>query len=57
MEKTNNSTNISLFDDISDLDLLKLTKFQTFLYKIIHFFKAIPKFFVDLFGYIFNFIK
>ncbi len=57
MEKTNNSTNISLFDDISDLDLLKLTKFQTFLYKIIHFFKAIPKFFVDLFGYIINFIK
>ena len=45
MEKTN-SNNISLFDDLSDLDLLKLTRFQTFLYKIIHL--ALEGYYIDL---------
>ncbi|MBO7698245.1 MAG: hypothetical protein J6S38_04315, partial [Erysipelotrichaceae bacterium] len=57
MEKTNNSKNISLFDDISDLDLLKLNKTQLFLYRLIHFFKGIPGWFVDLFKSIGNAIK
>ena len=57
MEKTNNSKNISLFDDIGDLDLLQLTKFQTILYKIIHFFKGIPNGVASLFKYIFSLIK
>ena len=49
MEKMNQSKNISLFDDIDDLQLLQLTKTQAFLYKLIHFFKGIPGWFVNLF--------
>lgn len=57
MEKTNHTKDISLFEDIGDLDLLRLTKVQTILYKIIHFFKAIPSWFVSLFKVIGAFIK
>lgn len=46
MEKTDN---INLFDDISDLDLLALNKFQKFLYDVIHFFKRIPAGLLNLF--------
>lgn len=51
----NNS--INLFEDLSGLDLLRLTKFQLFIYKLIHFFKAIPGWFVSLFIAIWNAIK
>ena len=54
MEKTNHSDQINLFDDISDLQLLNLTKFQLFLYRIIHFVKGIPAWIVNLFRYIGN---
>ena len=40
---------VNLFDDMSDLDVLRLTKGQTFLYKLIHFFKAIPGWFLKVF--------
>ena len=50
MEKTNSQ--INLFDDIDDLQLLNLTKVQLFLYKLIHFFKAIPGWFVSLFRFL-----
>ncbi len=56
MEKTNHSKNISLFDDISDLDLLQLTKVQTFFYKLIHFFKAIPGWFVRIIKHVADFV-
>ena len=48
MEKTNHSQQLNLFDDISDLQLLNLTKFQLFLYKLIHFIKGIPGWIVSL---------
>lgn len=41
-------TQISLFDNLSDLDFLRLTKFQAFIYKFIHFFKAIPGWLVKI---------
>ena len=44
--KTNH---VNLFEDISDLDYLGLTKFQSLLYNIIHFFKAIPSWLINLF--------
>ncbi len=56
MEK-NDSKNISLFDDIDDLNLLQLTKFQLFLYNLIHFVKAIPGWFVSIFKYLFNVVS
>jgi len=46
----------SLFEDLSDLEFLKLTKAQSLLYKIIHFFKGIPGWFVNLFKTIFKMI-
>ena len=33
---------VDLFQELSDLDYLRLTKFQGFLYRLIHFFKGIP---------------
>lgn len=57
MEKTNDSVNINLFEDISDLELLRLTKIQLFLYKIIHFFKGIPAWFISIIKTILNFFK
>ncbi|MDO4198970.1 MAG: sugar ABC transporter permease [Erysipelotrichaceae bacterium] len=44
------SVHVSLSDNLSDLDLLGLTKIQRFIYNIIHFFKGIPSFFVAVFN-------
>ena len=33
---------LDLSQDLSDLEFLRLTKFQGFIYKLIHFFKGIP---------------
>ena len=46
---------ISLFDNLSDLDFLKLNKYQAFLYKLIHIFKAIPGWLLKIFKAIGNF--
>ena len=56
---------IYLFENLNDLDFLKLNKAQVFLYKVIHFIKAIPDwflkiikaiglFFVDAYNYVKN---
>lgn len=45
--KTENKINI--FDDLNDLDFLRLNKFQVFLYKIIHLFKNIPGWLLKIF--------
>lgn len=39
---TSTNNKINIFDDLNDLDFLRLNKFQSILYKIVHFFKAIP---------------
>ncbi len=49
MEKTNDCVKLNLFDDLSDLDYLRLTKLQSTLYKIIHFFKGIPSYLAGIF--------
>ena len=46
---------ISLFNKLDDLDYLKLTKTQSILYKIIHFFKAIPGWLLKIIKAIGNF--
>ncbi len=57
MEKTNHSDQLNLFSDISDLQLLNLTKVQLFLYRLIHFFKGIPGWIVSLFEFIVKAVK
>ena len=54
MEKTNNSKALNLTADYSDLELLKLSKSELFLYNIIHFFKGIPNWFIGILKYIWN---
>ena len=54
MEKTNNSKALNLTADYSDLELLKLSKSELFLYNIIHFFKGIPNRFIGILKYIWN---
>ncbi|MDO4940769.1 MAG: sugar ABC transporter permease [Erysipelotrichaceae bacterium] len=48
---------ISLFDNLSDLDFLRLNKFQAFLYKLIHIIKAIPGWLLNLLKAIGNIIR
>ena len=57
MEKMEKSNSLNLLSDYSEFELLRLNKFQLTLYKIIHFFKGIPSWFVSLFIAIWNFIK
>ncbi|MBQ4253938.1 MAG: hypothetical protein II712_03835, partial [Erysipelotrichaceae bacterium] len=44
-----NNKNISIFSDLNDLDYLRLSKLQAIGYDVVHFFKKIPTFFVNLF--------
>ena len=39
---------INIFDDLNDLDYLRLSKIQAFLYNIVHIFKAIPGWFLKV---------
>ncbi len=41
-------SNVNLFKDVDDLEYLRFTKLQTILYKIIKFFRSIPRFIVNL---------
>ena len=43
---------VNLMDDLDGIDYLRLTKTQSILYKIIHFFKAIPGWFKNLFLFV-----
>ena len=49
MTAKTNPASVNLFADLNDLDLLRLTKFQSFLYSLIHFFKGIPVWLVSVF--------
>lgn len=48
---------MNLFEDLSDLDYLRLNKFQALLYKLIKAIKAVPKWFLNLFVLAGKYIK
>ena len=48
---------LNIWNDLSDLEYLRLNRFRAFLYRIIHFFKNIPNWFIKIFNILIDTVK